>query len=116
MTNRIQRLRRKLGVKRTDDPDGVLAVLQVSRRLISEGDLAVYSVLMDAVRMAAPKDDAIAWWAAHYALTHQIPTGYRTLGEYCCVADQEKLLELFDAAIKNQGTLNVVVRKGKTSE
>lgn len=109
----IQKLQRKLGVKPSSDPDGVLAVLQIARRLYSEGDTAIYSVLDDALSLAAPKDKALAWWAAHRALHSCMPEGHLTLGSYATDASEQDVLAWFDAAIKRQGTMNVAVRKGK---
>lgn len=113
MTKRIQRLKRELGVKATNDPDGVMASLQIARRLINDGDTAVYSVMDDATRLAAPKDHAIAWWAAHHALISALPTGVKTLGQFSVQSSSEELVALFDTAIKNQGTMNAAIRKGK---
>ena len=112
MKERIQKLKKQLGVKTTDDPDGVMAVLQIARRLISdEGDTAIYAVLDDAIRMAAPRDHAKAWWTAHYALQSQLPTGFQTLGEFSTQVSTESLVNLFDAAIRNQGTINLAVKR-----
>lgn len=106
--DRVKKLKKQLGVKKTDDPDGVMAVLQTARRIIAdEGDMAVYAVLDEAVDMAAPKDDAIAWWAAHYAILSQVPSQFRTVGDYAVRSSQEDLVALFDAAILAQGTMNI---------
>jgi len=113
VTKRIQRLKRKLGVKATSDPDGVLASLQIARRLVNEGDTAVYSVMDDATRLAAPKDHAIAWWAAHHALTSALPADAKSLGDFTIRASHEELVALFDTAIKNQGKMNAAMLKGK---
>lgn len=112
-TSKLTKLKRTLGVKNTDDPDGVLAVLQIARRLVSEGDSAVYATLDDAIQLASPKDHALAWWAAHRALFSSLPSGFRTLGEFTHEADKEDLLKVFDRAINKQGTMNAAVRKGK---
>ena len=83
---KAKRLQRELGAKATDDPAGVLAVLQTARRLLAEGGVLVkdawqeqptgkkpirYSV-MGALRRAAdlahPKDRDRALWAAQYAI------------------------------------------------
>lgn len=114
VTKRIQKLKRKLGVKATTDPDGVMAVLQISRRLTAEGDTAIYGVMEDALSMSAPKDDAVAWWAAHHALSTALPEGYKSLGEFSVRASQEEMLALFDVAIKNQGTMNLYMAKANT--
>lgn len=106
--DRVKKLKKQLGVKKTNDPDGVMAVLQIARRLIAdEGDMAVYAVLDEAVQMAAPKDDAIAWWAAHYAILSQVPYQFKTIGEYSAQAGHGNLVALFDAAILAQGKMNI---------
>lgn len=110
----LQKLRRELGAKPTDDPEGVLAVLQVARRLLAEdGTRFVYSALNDAIPMAYPKDAGIAWWAAHHALCCALPDGHKTLGGYVHDgnASHEEVLALFDTAIKNQGTMNIAKSK-----
>lgn len=114
MRNQIQKLRIELGVKPTDDPDGVLALIQIARRLLAEeGSTFVYSALNDAAEMAYPKDAGRAWWAAHHALISAMPDGYKTLGDYVHggSASHEDVLALFDAAIKNQGTMNIATAK-----
>lgn len=116
MKERIQKLQKELGVKATDDPDGVIAVLMVARRLLQEdGNNYVYSALNDALPMAVPKDQGIAWWAAHHALASALPDGHKTLGGYVHdgKASHDDVLALFDRAIANQATMNAVVRKGK---
>jgi hypothetical protein len=112
VTNPIRKLKRRLGVKATNDPDGVMAVLQISRRLFSEGDSSVYSVLNESIPLAAPKDKALAWWAAHHALSANLPTPMSLL-EFETTASEEEVLAVFDAAIKNQGTMNATRLKGK---
>jgi hypothetical protein len=75
---KLKRLQRELGAKATDDPDGVLAVLQTARRLLAEGGelfkdgwqekrsrgkSTVYSVsgaLRASVDLAHPRDRARA--------------------------------------------------------
>ena len=83
---KAKRLERQLGARMTDDPDGVMAVLQTARRLLSDGGElfkdgweeqrprkkpTVYSfmgALRRAVDLAHPKDRSRALWAAQHAL------------------------------------------------
>lgn len=107
----LRRLARKLGVKRTDDPDGVIATLQVARRLVKDhGYLPVEAVGRASAEFAAPVDDARAFWAAHYALTMaglRKGLGVVELNH----AEIDALLPIFDDAIKAQGEFNLKGRK-----
>lgn len=85
-TAKVKRLERQLGAKVTDDPDGVLAVLQTARRLLADGGElfkdgwqekrgvkkpTVYSLLgalRAAVDLAHPRDRSRAVNYAQHAL------------------------------------------------
>ena len=83
---KLKRAGKSLGAKATDDPDGVLAVLQTARRLLADGgDLfkdgwqekqsrgkptkyGVMGALREATNFAHPRDRDRALWAAQHAL------------------------------------------------
>lgn len=83
---KVRKLERELGARVTGDPDGVLAVLQIARRLLAEGvDLvkdawcekqsrnkptkySVLGALRAAVDLAHPRDRHRALGAAQHAL------------------------------------------------
>ena len=89
---------RKVGAKAVRDTDGVIAVLQVARRIVKDaGRDPVEALMVAADDMASPKDNVRAFWAAHYAWTNG-------------VGDTE--LDRFDDAIRSQGVVNELVRKG----
>ena len=116
LKQKFSRLERKFGAKKTDDPEGVMAVLLVGKRLIGErNDKSVYVALDEALDLSAPKDRARAWWAAHRALRHALPAGFTTIGEYAMVdsTTTEDCVELFTRAILAQGSVNQIVAKGK---
>jgi len=87
------------------DPGGVMATLQIARRLVSEwGNKAVYPALDEALPMAAPKDRARAWWAAHRFLLDAVPAGYADLSAYVMAdTSHADVLALMDSAIKECG-------------
>lgn len=83
---KIKRSQRTLGAKVTDDPDGVLAVLQTARRLLADGGelfkdgwhekqrskkptrYSAMGALRSAADLTHPKDRSQAIWTAQYAL------------------------------------------------
>ena len=65
----MKRLARKLGVKPTNDPDGVIAVLEIGKRFVKEGQDPYEAILSASNDYAAPKDSARAFWAAYHALS-----------------------------------------------
>jgi hypothetical protein len=114
--DKIKRLERKLGARVTPDPEGVMGLLQITRRYVSDtGEAHIYSFLNEASEAAVPNNPGVAWWTAHHAIVGALPQGYSTIGDF--VADEnvshEDVLALMDRAIKNQGTLNIAVSKGK---
>jgi hypothetical protein len=97
-SRKVKRLSRQLGVKPTVDPDGVIAVLQVARRLVKDTGAGVVEALLDAAdRFAAPKDPVIAFWTAHYA--------------YSSSKSGDAVGALEDAADR-QGRMNQFMKKG----
>lgn len=107
----LKRLARKLGVRKSDDPEGSIAVLQVARRLVQDhGYTAVHALNESADKYAAPIDPSRAFWAAHYALT---TAGLRSGLKYSEISDAEidVLLPIFDQAIQNQGKMNMEAKK-----
>lgn len=116
MNTKLRRLQRKAGAHAPGDPDGVLATLQIARRLLKErGNKAIYPALDEALEKSDPTDRARAWWTAHRAIVNALPDGFRTLGDYTdldstTVEDVDAVLL---SAIRNQGMLNVALAKGK---
>lgn len=102
-------------VKRLGDPEGVMAVLQIARRLLKErGDGAVYVALDEALDLAAPKDRARAWWAAHRMVVRSLPAGTASIGDFEATSpSSDDVLELMAVAIRKQGVLNIQAAKGK---
>jgi hypothetical protein len=113
----LNQLQRKLGVKRTDDPDAVVATLLVAKRLVSEG-FPVYESLAQACKMAAAKDDARVWWASHRAINSRLCEGMYnifdldralSLGE----VTSNEVLELIQSAVDAQLKMNAAAAQGK---
>ena len=129
-SDKVRRLARKLHVRPTDDPDSVTAVLQIGKRLISEGwtqgvnraqepetgkvSYCSLGALDAAVPMAAPKDAVRTWWAAHRALTGALPSGFRDIAAHNddINTQREDVAAVWHTAGINQGALNVFVAKG----
>lgn len=110
---KLRRLSRKLGAKKTDDKDGVLATLQIARRLIQdEGYAASEALNLAADKYAAPIDKSRAFWAAHYALTRAARDEWPIL-DLLDAAGVDVLLPILDAAIKHQGEMNMKAKKAK---
>lgn len=102
--------------KRIGDPDGVIAVLQIAKRLLSErGDGNLFAALDEALDMAAPKDMARAWWAAHRVIRMSLPNGYDNIVSFSTSdsVDAGKVMDVLDAAILLQGRANIQQSKGK---
>lgn len=102
--------------KRCGDPDGVMAVLQIARRLLSErGDNNVYGALDEAIDLAAPRDQSRAWWAAHRRVVDCLPAAWRgsNIGLFAESASHDEVLEVLAEAIREQGRANIVAAKGK---
>lgn len=98
--------KRKTGTKTLGDPEGVMATLQVARRLIAEwGNTAVYPALEEALPMSAPKDRGRAWWGAHREVNRALPAGYSNVGDWLLASPRThaEVLSVFDAAIKAYG-------------
>lgn len=109
--SKLRKLARKLGVKKTDDPEGVMAVLQVGRRLVQDEGYAPSEALLRAANQyAAPIDSGRAFWAAHYALTM---AGYSEWMAMDAIeqAEIDVLVPIFDAAIRAQGQMNLKVKR-----
>ena len=105
--SKLKSLQQKLGARVTDDPDGVIAVLQSAKRLASTG-VGVYTALDAAVGQASPKDGARAWWKAFHALTSA--NGGDLMFEKLTPED---LTAVFDKAIESQGVVNIAASKAK---
>jgi hypothetical protein len=113
--DKLRRLSRKNGVKVTSDPAGVVATLQIAKRLVGERkDKALYLALDEALEMAAPKDRAQTWWASHRAVVGQLPSGFTSIDQFTKSGDTsvEDVLDLLSRAVKNQGEVNLVAAKG----
>lgn len=110
---KLRRLSRKLGAKKVDDSDGVLATLQIARRLIQdEGYAASEALNLAADKYAAPIDKSRAFWAAHYALTMVSRRYWSTMRSFD-EAPVDLQLPAFDDAIKHQGEMNMKAKKEK---
>jgi hypothetical protein len=100
---KLRRIARKNNAVITSDPDGLMATLQVVKRLISESTNGVHLTIMEAldkaVPMAAPKDPVRAWWAALKVIFRNT------------TADKSTLQILSDA-IAGQGRTNIYAAKG----
>lgn len=130
LSDKVRRLARKLHVSPTHDPDGVTAVLQIGKRLISEGWIQGTTKVQDpetgktsycslgaldaAVPMAAPKDATRAWWGAHRALTGALPPGFASISDHNDDENtqREDVAAVWHKAGINQGAVNVLVAKG----
>jgi hypothetical protein len=140
---KIVRLERRLGARVTDDPDGVLAVLQTARRLLAEGGslhkgdgwweksskatrYTIIGALRHGVDLAHPRDRARAFNAAQHAVQGalnadktaelgmaHLPQPVITRWETNPASTLEDALRIMDAAIKNQGKVNLAVNKAK---
>jgi hypothetical protein len=94
--SRVKRLSKQVGARPVRDTEGVIAVLQIARRLVKDaGKDPVEALTVAADEMASPVDNARAFWAAYRALAG------RGVG-----------VEAFDEAIKAQGLVNALVKKG----
>lgn len=101
---RIKRLSRKLGAKPTQDPDGVIATLEIARRLINEDpDITPWDALRQAAdRYASPKDPVKAFWAAWRVYVNAVAN----------VVDGSDPSEALKLAADRQGQMNQLVKKG----
>jgi hypothetical protein len=88
-----------LGARKSADPDGVIATLEIARRLISENpELTVEGALLEAAdKFASPKDPAKAFWTAYHAFS---------------AADTSDAQEALKLAADHQGQVNQLVKKG----
>lgn len=114
LVNVMTRFKKKRDL-RPSDPDGILAVLQVSRRLLGERkDKSLYAVLDEALELAAPADPAKAWWAAHRRVARSMPPGM-SVDDYLRSGSSthESLMEVLSNAIRAQGLVNLQAAKGK---
>lgn len=112
----------------TSDPDGVTATLQIAARLVTTGwtqgrrhelgddgvhSYDIYGALDEAVTMAAPKDIARTWWAAHRVLNAGLPDGFDNLILFNDDDDQTaaKVNEFILDAGKRHGTVALAQAK-----
>lgn len=87
----------------TGDPEGVMATLQVARRLVAEKQYSATDALKKAAdEFAAAKDPARAFWRALYVLGKASPVPAAQLD----ARDVDKVVPWFDAAIALQGAEN----------
>lgn len=113
---KVNKLFRNARKKRSGDPDGIMAVLQITRRLLGEsGDTAVYTAMDEAVELAAPKDSTRAWWGAHREIVAAMPPGYTTIGEFIAHkhTSHDEVLQVLDKACQELGRRNAEAKKGK---
>lgn len=97
---RLRRLSKQTGAKPIADTEGVIAVLQVARRLVKDAGMGPVEALREAAdEFASPKDPVRAFWAAYKVFAHHHPRGLSDVGT-------------LDEAIKAQGLVNQLVRKG----
>lgn len=109
---KLVKLERKFRLKKSDDPEGVMATLLTARRLVSEGaGLGVYAALDAALTMSAPKDQSHAWWSAHRALNGALPAGSPPITVWAKDAGLADIEALFDTAIRNQGAFNTAAKE-----
>jgi hypothetical protein len=99
----LKRAARKSNAVLTDDPEGLLATLQITKRLITEGraqgeNYSIYTAMNTAVGMAAPKDEARTWWKAMRVIIRNTESGKSSLA---ILAD----------AIQGQGRVNALITK-----
>ncbi|QNJ56864.1 hypothetical protein SEA_REINDEER_54 [Mycobacterium phage Reindeer] len=102
-TNKLKRFARKHNAVLTDDPDGLLSALQITKRLVTEANkdgapLSVASALDQALIMAAPKDTVRTWWSALRVIIRHNEPGKSNLA---VLAD----------AISDQGKVNARIKK-----
>jgi hypothetical protein len=102
-TKNLRRIARKNKSVLTDDPDALLSVLQITKRLVleakqSDGSLSIMDALAKALPMSSPKDQARTWWSALRVLHRN--------------ASQEKSsLAILADAIAAQGKTNAAIKK-----
>lgn len=95
---RLRRLSKQTGAKPIADTEGVIAVLQVARRLVKDAGMEPVEALREAAdNFASPKDPVRAFWAAYFAWSN---------------GSGDTPLDVFDDAIRSQGLVNQAVRKG----
>lgn len=98
----LKRFARKNNAVLTDDPDGLLSALQVTKRLITEGEkqgerYSVMTALNTAVPMAAPKDEARTWWSAMRVILRH-------------TSIEKSTLAILADAIQAQGRVNLKIK------
>ncbi|MBB5167169.1 hypothetical protein [Mycobacterium sp. AZCC_0083] len=68
-TNKLRRIARRNHAVLTDDPDGLISTLQITKRLLQESinagePVTIITALEYALEMSAPKDPHRTWWSA----------------------------------------------------
>ena len=102
--DRLRREARKTGAVITDDPGGVLAALQITKRLVTEArakkrSTSILPALDQAIPLASVKDPVRAWWASTRILLRHTTAGKSNLA-------------ILTDAIEAQGKLNILQAKG----
>ncbi|AQT25733.1 hypothetical protein EniyanLRS_58 [Mycobacterium phage EniyanLRS] len=133
---KLKRKERELGVKATDNPDDVRAVLQTARRLLADGDEllkdgwqevrsrgkpTIYSVdgaVRKALDLAHPHNRDKTWWAVKYALENAIHEHFPDRSGILHFNGHPdttlaEAITVFDSAIKAMGRIQVAVSKAK---
>lgn len=102
--DKLRRVARRNKAVISADPDGLMAALQVTKRLVTEAhrddrSLSIIEALGQAVGMAAPVDDGRTFWAA-----------VRVIVRHTSV--EKSSLEILSDAIEAQGRTNLFQQKG----
>ncbi|WP_141564277.1 hypothetical protein [Mycolicibacterium palauense] len=88
----------------TSDPDGLLAALNIAKRLMVEEKLSFLQALDKALPRAGAVDEERTWWSAYKAVARHIPNGSD--------ASSESVLAILADTIRDQGTINRAQQKG----
>lgn len=99
----LKRFARRNKAVLTGDPDGLLATLQISRRLVNESlkagePITIRDAVDEAVKLSSPKDEARTWWAAVRVLLRNAEAG-------------KSILNVLADACEAQGRMNAQIKK-----
>lgn len=106
----MKSLQRKLKAKLSGDPEGVLAALQVTKRLVKEGNSLLDAMDKACFEMSAAKDPARVWWAVSHVIAAHIDDSEAS---WWVTLNRQMLLDTLDRAILHQGQLNAAAAKAK---
>lgn len=102
--NKLRRTVRRNKAVVSADPDGLMAALQVTKRLVLEGhrsdnNISIIDALGKAVHQAAAVDPVRTWWSAVRVIVRHTST-------------EKSSLEILTDAIEAQGRTNIFRSRG----